>query len=156
VYPGSFDPISYGHVDLARRGLKIFDEVIVAVARNWSKTTVFSAEERLEMVQAVLADEPGIVVDHYDGMTVDYVRAVGGNAILRGIRSVSDFEYEFQMALINRHFTDEIETLFMTTSNEYSFLSSHFIRETVALGGDVSDFVPPVVEERLRAKLRPG
>jgi pantetheine-phosphate adenylyltransferase len=157
VYPGSFDPISNGHVDLARRGLKIFDEVIVAVARNWAKTTLFTADERVAMVHAVLDGEPGIVVDQYDGMTVDYVRAVGGNAILRGIRSVSDFEYEFQMALINRHFTEEIETLFMTTSNEYSFLSSHFIRETVALGGDVSAFVPPVVEERLRAKLRrPG
>jgi len=153
VYPGSFDPISYGHIDLAERGLKIFDELTVAVARNVSKTTLFSADERVEMVREVLEGVPGVTVDSYTGMTVDYVRSVGANVILRGIRTISDFEYEFQMALTNRHFADDMETIFMMTSNEYSFLSSHFIKEAVALGGDVSAFVPPLVEEHLKKKL---
>jgi pantetheine-phosphate adenylyltransferase len=154
VYPGSFDPISFGHIDLAERGLKIFDELIVAVACNVSKTMLFSPEERTEMVRHVFEDVPGVSVDYYEGMTVDYVRSVGGNTILRGIRSVSDFEYEFQMAMTNRHFADDVETMFMMTSNKYSFLGSKFIKETVALGGDVSSFVPPLVEKRLTEKLR--
>ena len=153
VYPGSFDPISYGHIDLAERGLKIFGSLTVAVARNLAKTTLFSADERLLMVREVFRDLPGITVDSYSGMTVDYVRSVGANVILRGIRTISDFEYEFQMALTNRHFADDIETVFMMTSNRYSFLSSHFICEAVALGGTVSDFVPPLVEKRLKEKL---
>ena len=156
VYPGSFDPISYGHIDLARRGLEIFDELIVAVARNVSKTMLFTADERLAMAEEVFADLPGVTVDSYGGMTVDYVRSVGANTILRGIRSVSDFEYEFQMALTNRHFADDVETMFMMTSSEYSFLSSHFIKEAVTLGGDVSAFVPALVEQRLKEKLNPG
>ena len=153
VYPGSFDPISYGHVDLAERGLKIFDELIVAVARNVAKQMLFSPEERAEMVREVFKDVPGVTVDSFEGMTVDYVTGCGANVMLRGIRTVTDFEYEFQMALINSHFADEIETVFMMTSNKYSFLSSRFIKEAVALGGDVSDFVPPLVEQRLREKL---
>jgi len=153
VYPGSFDPISYGHIDLAERGLKIFDELTVAVARNVSKNTLFSADERVEMVREVFDGVPGVTVDSYTGMTVDYVRSVGANVILRGIRTVSDFEYEFQMALTNRHFADDMETIFMMTSNEYSFLSSHFIKEAVALGGDVAAFVPPIVEQHLKKKL---
>jgi len=154
VYPGSFDPISYGHINLAERGLKIFDELTVAVARNVSKTMLFTPQERLDMVREAFEGVPGVTVDSYDGMTVDYVRSVGANTILRGIRSVTDFEYEFQMALINRHFCDDIETMFMVTSNEHSFLSSHFIKETVALGGDVAAFVPLAVERRLKLKLR--
>jgi len=153
VYPGSFDPISYGHIDLAERGLKMFDELIVAVARNVSKQTVFTADERAAMVREVFEGVPGVTVASYEGMTVDFVRSVGANVILRGIRTVSDFEYEFQMALTNRHFADDIETVFMMTSNQYSFLSSHFIREAVALGGDVSAFVPPQVVARLKQKL---
>ena len=153
VYPGTFDPISYGHIDLAERGLKIFDELIVAVARNVSKSTLFSAEERVEMVREVFEGVPGVTVDSYAGMTVEYVRSAGANVTLRGIRSITDFEYEFQMAMTNRHFADDLETVFMMTSNKYSFLSSHFIKEVAALGGDVSGFVPPVVEKRLKAKL---
>ncbi len=153
VYPGSFDPISHGHINLAQRGLKIFDKLIVAVARNVAKQTLFTAEERVEMVREVLRDDSRITVDAFEGMTVDYVRSCGANVMLRGIRTVSDFEYEFQMALINRHFTTDIETMFMMTSNEYSFLSSRFIKEAVALGADVSAFVPELVQRRLQEKL---
>ena len=153
VYPGSFDPISNGHVDLAERGLNIFGELIVAVARNLAKATLFSADERVEMAREVFRDVPGVTVQSYEGMTVDFVRSVGAHVMLRGIRTISDFEYEFQMALTNRHFADDIETLFMMTSNEYSFLSSHFIKEAVALGADVSALVPPAVERRLKEKL---
>ncbi len=153
VYPGSFDPISYGHIDLVRRGLKVFSELTVAVAHNEAKSALFTTEERVEMVREVLKDTPKLRVDSYDGMTVDYVRSAGASMILRGIRTISDFEYEFQMALTNRHFADDIEMIFMMTSNEYAFLSSHFIKEIVALGGDVSAFVPPFVEQRLKEKL---
>ncbi len=153
VYPGSFDPISYGHIDLVRRGLKVFSELTVAVAHNEGKPALFTTEERVEMVREVLKDTPKLRIDSYDGMTVDYVRSAGASMILRGIRTISDFEYEFQMALTNRHFADDIEMIFMMTSNEYAFLSSHFIKEIVALGGDVSAFVPPCVEQRLKEKL---
>ncbi len=154
VYPGSFDPISYGHIDLARRGLRIFGELRIAVAHNMSKNTLFTAQERVEMVREAFSGVPGVTVDTYDGMTVDYVRSIGANVILRGIRTVSDFEYEFQMALTNRHFADDIEAVFMMTSIECSFLSSHFIKEAVTLGADISSFVPPHVEKRLKEKLR--
>jgi len=153
VYPGSFDPISYGHIDLVRRGLKVFSELTVAVARNEGKNPLFTTEERVAMVREVLKDTPKLRIESYDGMTVDYVRSVGASMILRGIRTVSDFEYEFQMALTNRHFADDVEMVFMMTSSEYAFLSSHFIKEAVALGGDVSAFVPPFVEQRLKEKL---
>lgn len=154
IYPGSFDPISYGHIDLAMRGLKLFGELTVAIARNTSKDQLFSAQERIDMAREVFKDTPGITVDSYEGMTVDYVRSQGGNVILRGIRTISDFEYEFQMAMTNRHFAPDIEAVFMMTSSEYSFMSSHFIKEAVILGGDISAFVPPPVERRLIAKLR--
>jgi len=156
VYPGSFDPISHGHIDLARRGLGLFGELTVAVARNEAKAPLFSMAERVEMVRDVFADEPSVTVDCYEGMTVDYVRSIGAKIILRGIRTVSDFEYEFQMALTNRHFADDVEMLFMMTSGQYSYLSSHFIKEVVTLGGDVSAFVPPSVEQCLKRKLGSG
>ena len=153
VYPGSFDPISHGHIDLVRRGLKVFSEVTVAVARNEGKSPLFTTEERVEMVREVLKDTPNLRIDSYDGMTVDYVHSVGASVILRGIRTISDFEYEFQMALTNSHFADDIEMVFMMTGDKYAFLSSHFIKEVVTLGGDVSGFVPPFVEQRLKEKL---
>ena len=156
VYPGSFDPISYGHIDLVERGTSVFTELIVAVARNEGKHPLFPMEERVEMAREVLKDVPNVRVDCYDGMTVDYVRSVGSSMILRGIRTISDFEYEFQMALTNRHFADDIEMIFMMTSSRYAFLSSHFIKEIVTLGGDVSAFVPPAVEARLKEKLLGG
>jgi pantetheine-phosphate adenylyltransferase len=153
VYPGSFDPISYGHIDLARRGLRIFGELTVAVAHNEAKSPLFTMDERVEMVREVFKDTPGVTVDSYDGMTVDYVRSIGSHVILRGIRTVSDFEYEFQMALTNRHFADDVEMMFMMTNSQYAFLSSHFIKEAVTLGADASAFVPPHVEERMKQKL---
>lgn len=153
VYPGSFDPISYGHIDLVERGLKVFGELTVAVAHNEGKSPLFTMEERVEMVREVLRDVRNVKIDSYDGMTVDYVRSAGASMILRGIRTISDFEYEFQMALTNRHFADDVEMVFMMTSSKYSYLSSHFIKEIVALGGDVSAFVPPLVEKRLKEKL---
>ena len=153
VYPGSFDPISYGHIDLVRRGLNVFSEVTVAVARNEGKNPLFTTDERVEMVREVLKDTPNLKVDSYDGMTVDYVHSVGASMILRGIRTISDFEFEFQMALTNSYFADDIEMVFMMTSSKYAFLSSHFIKEAVTLGGDVSAFVPPLVEQRLKERL---
>ena len=153
VYPGSFDPISHGHIDLVERGLKVFSELTVAVAHNEGKGPLFTMAERVEMVREVLRDVPNVKIDSYDGMTVDYVRSAGASMILRGIRTISDFEYEFQMALTNRHFADDVEMVFMMTSSKYSYLSSHFIKEIAALGGDVSAFVPPFVEERLKEKL---
>ncbi|MFH1730986.1 MAG: pantetheine-phosphate adenylyltransferase [Planctomycetota bacterium] len=153
VYPGSFDPISYGHIDLVERGLKVFSELTVAVAHNEGKGPLFTMEERVEMVGEALRGVPNVKIDSYDGMTVDYVRSAGASMILRGIRTISDFEYEFQMALTNRHFADDVEMVFMMTSSKYSYLSSHFIKEIATLGGDVSAFVPPFVEERLKEKL---
>ena len=156
VYPGSFDPISYGHIDLVERGLKVFSEVIVAVARNEGKGPLFTMEERTAMAREVFKDMPNVRVESYDGMTVDYVRSVGASMILRGIRTVSDFEYEFQMALTNRYFADDIEMVFMMTSSQYAFLSSHFIKEAASLGADVSGFVPPCAEAKLKEKLATG
>ena len=153
VYAGSFDPLTNGHVDIVERGRSVFDRVIVAVARNEGKDPLFTTEERVEMAREVLKDTPNLRVDSYDGMTVDYVHSVDASMILRGIRTISDFEYEFQMALTNSHFADDIEMVFMMTSNEYAFLSSHFIKEVVALGGDASAFVPPFVEQRLKERL---
>jgi len=153
VYPGSFDPISYGHIDLVERGLKVFSELTIAVAHNEGKSPLFTMAERVEMVREVLRDVPNVKIDSYDGMTVDYVRSAGASMILRGIRTISDFEYEFQMALTNRHFADDVEMVFMMTSSKYSYLSSHFIKEIAGLGGDVSAFVPPLVEKRLKEKL---
>ena len=155
LYPGSFDPISNGHIDLARRGLNIFGKLTIAIARNVDKAALFTVDERIEMVREVFQDEPAITVESYSGMTVDYARSIGANVILRGIRTVSDFEYEYQMALTNRHFDKDIESIFMITSDQFAFISSHFIKEAVALGGDVSAFVPPLVEKRLKEKLKP-
>jgi len=153
IYPGSFDPMSNGHVDLAMRGVKLFGKLTIAVARNMSKTTLFTAEERVDMATRLFQDIPGVIVTGYDGMTIEYARSIGANVILRGIRSISDFEYEYQMALTNRHFADDIETVFMMTSSQYSYLSSHFIKEVASLGGRINEFVPALVEQRLQEKL---
>lgn len=156
VFPGTFDPITYGHTDIIERGAKIFDELIVAVAINPAKHPLFSVEERKEIIEQLAAGMPNVRVDTFSGMTVDYVRSVGARIILRGMRTMSDFENEFQMALTNRVFCSEVETVFLMTSVERSFLSSHRIKEVAALGADVSALVPKIVYDKLTEKLRSG
>ncbi|HXG61788.1 MAG TPA: pantetheine-phosphate adenylyltransferase [Planctomycetota bacterium] len=154
VYPGSFDPITNGHLDVIRRGAKIFDRLIVAVADNPAKQALFTKDERVEMIREVTRGFRNVEVDSFDGLVVDYVRRRKAHVILRGIRTISDFEYEYQMALTNRTFAPDIETTFLLTHEEYSFMSSRLIKEAASLGGDVSAFLPKEVEKRLRAKLR--
>ena len=155
VYPASFDPITNGHVDLVDRALKLVDQLIVAVAINVEKKGLFTVEERLEMVGEVLKDRPKVRVDSFDGLLVDYARAQNAPIVVRGLRALSDFEYEFEMALMNAHMTPEIETLFLMTSARWFYVSASRMRELVRFGADVSEFVPAVVHERLRAKLTP-
>jgi pantetheine-phosphate adenylyltransferase len=154
VYPGTFDPPTNGHLDLIARGSRIFDRLIVAVAINPRKTPIFTAEERVEIFRRHTADLASVEVDSFHGMTVDYVRGKGAAFLLRGLRTVSDFEYEFQMALTNRSFAPEIDTVFVMPSQRYAYLSSSLIRESVALGGAVGEFVPADVEAELRKRLR--
>ena len=152
MYPGTFDPITNGHVDLARRAARLFDRVVVAVAASPNKTPMFTLEERISMARVALADTPNVTVDGYNGLTVDYVREHGLKVILRGLRAVSDFEYEFQLASMNRHLRADVESVFLTPAEEYTFISSTFVREVGVLGGDVSPFVPSVVAEALARK----
>lgn len=154
VYPGSFDPVTFGHIDIIERGSKIFDKLIIAITTNPEKQAVFSDEERKEMVAEVTGHLPNVEIDSFSGMTVDYVRSVDSFLILRGIRTVSDFEYELQMALTNRTLAPDMETVFVMSSEKYSFLSSRLIKDTVRLGGDVSAFVPSHVQERLIKKFQ--
>jgi pantetheine-phosphate adenylyltransferase len=153
IYPGSFDPITNGHLDLIQRGLKIFDEIIVAIAVNPVKTPLFTIEERVNLIRQVLNDHPRVKIDHFTGLLVDYVRQQNTNVILRGLRAVSDFDYEFQLALMNRRLAPEIETVFLMTSLKWVFLSSSILKEAVSLGGVVEDIVPPIVFQRLREKF---
>ena len=152
MYPGTFDPVTNGHVDLVRRAAKLFDRVVVAVAASPNKTPMFTLEERITMARSALADAPNITVDGYGGLTVDYVRQHGLRVIIRGLRAVSDFEYEFQLATMNRHLRSEVETIFLTPAEEYTFVSSTFVREIGVLGGDISPFVPPAVAAALARK----
>jgi pantetheine-phosphate adenylyltransferase len=153
IYPGSFDPITNGHLDLIERGLKIFDEIIVAIAVNPVKQPLFTIEERVDLIREVLKDHPRVRIDHFTGLLVDFVRRQNTNVILRGLRAVSDFDYEFQLALMNRRLAPEIETVFLMTSLKWVFLSSTILKEAVSLGGVLEDIVPPVVFRRLREKL---
>ncbi|MGE0362550.1 MAG: pantetheine-phosphate adenylyltransferase [Vicinamibacterales bacterium] len=153
VYPGSFDPITNGHVDLIERGARLFDRVVVAVLVNETKTPLFSASERVQMIRDVLHGRAGVEVDTFDGgLLVDYARRQGASAIIRGLRAVSDFEYEFQMALMNRRLDHDLETVFLMPAEQYTYTSSRLIKEVVRLGGEVHGLVPPLVEERLRAR----
>jgi len=159
VYPGSFDPITNGHLDLLERGLKIFDRIVIAIAANPAKKPLFSLEERIEMIQQSLANSPfqnRVQVDTFQGLLVEYVRKVRANAILRGLRAISDFEYEFQMALMNRKLSNEIETLFLMTAMRWIYISSRIIKEVVTSGGCVNGLVPEPVELKLVEKLRPA
>jgi pantetheine-phosphate adenylyltransferase len=153
IYPGSFDPVTNGHLDLIERGEKMFDLLIVAVLRNTEKDPLFSVPERVEMLREVTRQWSSVEVDVFDGLLVDYARKRGAAVILRGIRAVSDYEYELQMALMNRKLEPRLETVFMLPGLSHSYLSSKLVREIARLGGPLKDFVPSVVEQRMRAKV---
>lgn len=154
IYPGTFDPVTRGHSDLVCRAARLFDRVIVAVAQSTSKRTVFDIEERQAMARTALAEYPNVEVRAFDGLLVEFARAQGASVILRGLRAVSDFEYEFQLAGMNRKLAADIETLFLTPAEQYTYISSSLVREIAALGGDVSEFVHPAVMAELLNKLR--
>lgn len=154
IYPGSFDPITNGHVDIIQRGKKIFDKIIVGVLDNPKKMPLFSAEERVELIRKTFEDDRAVEVKTFSGLLVEFARQHQADAVIRGLRAISDFEYEFQMALMNRKLWSEIETLFMMPSLKYSFLSSNLVKEVFQLGGCIKDLVPPVVEEALKNKFK--
>jgi len=156
VYPGTFDPCTYGHTDIIERGAKIFDRLIVAVANNPAKRPLFTVEERMAMLNQLTQHLPNVTVDSFEGMTVDYVLSVGSGLILRGMRTMSDFEYEFQLALSNKALNPNVETVFLMTSVECSFMSSHRIKEVAMMGVDVSSFVPEIVSNKLKEKVASG
>jgi pantetheine-phosphate adenylyltransferase len=153
IYPGTFDPLTNGHVDIIARGARLFDRIIVAVLVNAEKSPLFTMTERLEIARTVFKELPNVEVDTFDGLLVDYVERRGAQVIVRGLRAVSDFEFEFQMALMNRRLNDKIETVFMMPAEQYSYISSRLIKEVFSLGGRVHGLVPDMVEQRLRDKV---
>ena len=153
IYPGSFDPITNGHLDLIERGSALFDKLIVAILRNDEKEALFGVEERIEMLAEVVAGFPNVEVGSFDGLLVDYASQAGASVILRGIRAVSDYEYELQMALMNRRLRPEIETVFLMASEAHSFLSSRLVKEVISLGGRITGLVPASIEGKLRKRL---
>ncbi|MGB8958246.1 MAG: pantetheine-phosphate adenylyltransferase [Candidatus Aminicenantales bacterium] len=153
IYPGSFDPITNGHVDIIERGLKVFERVVVAVLENPKKRPLFTTKERVRMIHEIFASRKEVEVLAFDGLLVDFARAQGTSVVMRGLRAISDFEYEFQMALMNRSLAPDIETFFMMPSVQFSFLSSNVVREVAGLGGSVEGLVPGLVARRLRSKL---
>lgn len=154
IYPGSFDPVTNGHLDLIARGAMIFDHLIVAIARNLEKDPLFAVKERVEMLEAVTFDWKNVEVDVFDGLLMDFAREKNARVVVRGIRAVSDYEYELQMAMMNRKIEPQIETVFMLPAEQYSYLSSRLVKELARLGAPVvKDLVPPLVGERLRAKV---
>ena len=154
IYPGSFDPITYGHIDIVERALEIFDRVIVAIANNMEKRSLFTIEARLEMAKALFKDAPNVIVDSFKGLLVDYVSKTNAVVLLRGLRATSDFEYEFHMASMNRSLNPHLDTLFMMTSKDYFFVSSRTIKEVASLGGSVDGLVPELVVRRLKEKFK--
>ena len=156
IYPGSFDPLTNGHLDLIERGSKIFDRLIVAILRNTEKTPLFSLAERREMTVAMTEQWDNVSVETFEGLMVDYAVKVKANAVLRGIRAISDYEYELQMALMNRKLAPNLETVFMMPAEAYSYLSSRLVREIAQLGGPISGLVPDLVEQKLREKIEPA
>ena len=156
IYPGSFDPPTNGHLDLVERGSKIFDELVVAILRNPEKTPLFSLGERRRMLEELTANFKNVRVDVFDGLTVEYAAKVKASAVLRGIRALSDYEYELQMALMNRKLRPNLETVFMMPAEKYSYLSSRLVREVGRLGGNITGLVPQLVEQRLKEKLDPA
>jgi pantetheine-phosphate adenylyltransferase len=153
VYPGSFDPLTNGHVDIIARGARLFDRIIVAIAVNAEKAPLFTTDERVEIARAVFATHPNVEVDTFDGLLVDYVSRRKADVIVRGLRAVSDFEFEFQMALMNRRLNETVETVFMMPAEQYTYISSRLIKEVFAFGGRVHGLVPDTVEARLRDKV---
>lgn len=156
IYPGSFDPPTNGHLDLIQRGSKIFDELIVAILRNSEKVPMFSVAERREMLLQLTADLSNVQIDTFDGLMVEYAKSIDASCVLRGIRAVSDYEYELQMALMNRKIEPTLETVFMMPADKYSYVSSRLVREVAQAGGPVKGLVPEVVEQKLREKLDPA
>jgi pantetheine-phosphate adenylyltransferase len=154
IYPGSFDPITYGHIDIIERAIEIFDKVIVAIAHNAEKRSLFTVEERLEMVKSIFKDTPNVIVDSFKGLLVNYVAKTNAKVILRGLRATSDFEYEFHMASMNRSLNTHLDTLFMMTNKDYFFVSSRTIKEVARLGGGVEGLVPNLVARRLKKKFK--
>ena len=154
VYPGTFDPVTNGHADLIMRAAKVFHRVIVAIAESPQKAPLFSLQQRIDMATAVIGDLPGVEIVGFSNLLADFVRAENASVILRGLRAVSDFEYEFQLASMNRHLVSEVETLFMTPAEEYSFISSSLVREVARMGGDVGEFVDPLVKQALINKFK--
>ena len=152
IYPGSFDPLTSGHVDIIERGARIFDEIIVAILANVEKTPLFSETERVEIIQDVFTGHPNVKVETFNGLLVEYAQRKKASVLVRGLRAVSDFEYEFQMALMNRHLAPGLETVFMMPAEQYTYISSRLIKEVFTLGGEITGLVPPLVEEKLRAK----
>jgi pantetheine-phosphate adenylyltransferase len=154
IYPGSFDPLTNGHVDIIQRGSRLFDRIVVAILLNVEKAPLFTVAERVEIAREVFAGYPNVEVDTFDGLLVEYARRKGAGVIVRGLRAISDFEYEMQMALMNRHLNPEVETVFMMPAETYTYVSSRLVKEVVALGGSVTNLVPRLVEDRLRDKKR--
>ena len=154
IYPGSFDPLTNGHLDVIERAVKLFDRVVVAVAKNESKQPMFTLEERLDLVKRSIRHLPSVEADSFDSLLVDYVEQRSAQAIVRGLRAVSDFEFEFQLALMNRKLNERVETIFMMPKDTYTFLSSRIIKEIARLGGDIRAFVPAPVRQALKAKLK--
>lgn len=153
VCPGSFDPITYGHLDIIKRGAKVFDMVYVVVLNNSAKHPLFTVEERMSLIKEVTKDLPNVRVDEFSGLLVEYAKSVNANAIIRGLRAVSDFEYEMQITSMNRVLNENIETFFIMTNNQYSFLSSSIVKEVAKYNGNISELVPPLVEKELHKKF---
>jgi len=156
IYPGSFDPLTNGHMDVVQRAAKLFDNVIVAVAKNEGKSPLFTLEERVELARQSLKHLPNVTVDAFEGLLVEYVVSKQARAIVRGLRAISDFEFEFQLALMNRKLNENVETIFMMPKDTYTFLSSRIVKEIARLGGDVRPFVPVPVQKALKKKLKPA
>jgi len=156
VYPGSFDPLTNGHVDIIQRGASLFDHIVVAVLKNAAKAPLFDVPERVDIIEKVFAKQKNVEVDTFEGLLVDYVRRKKADVIVRGLRAVSDFEYEMQMALMNRHLTPGVETVFMMPAEQYTYVSSRLVKEVAALGGSVRGLVPPLVEARLTVRRPRG
>jgi len=153
IYPGTFDPITNGHLDIIHRAILLFDKVIVAEATNIEKQPLFTIEERIEMIREVTSDIPNVQVDHFDGLLVDYAERMGASALIRGLRAISDFDYEFQMALVNRKLNERIVTVFLMPNERHTYLNSSIVKEVAKFGGDVSSFVPPFVLKKLKERL---